>query len=80
MYTHQTLKQCGQNTYNSINCTNKIRKVSQNKFENVSLVGKHAFNYTVLIQNKSTKTLKAVSFPTRKEAIVFFTLTIKKYD
>lgn len=80
MYTNQTSKQCGSNIYHSINCTNKIRKVSDNKFETITLVGKHAFNYTVLTQNKSTKAIKATSFPTRKEALCFFMLTLKKYD
>ena len=80
MYTKNTQKQCGNNIYNSINCHNKIRKVAENKFETVTLTGKHAFAYTVITKNKVSKEMKATSFPTRKQALCFFILTVKKYN
>ena len=80
MYTKNTQRQCGNRMYNSTNCHNKIRKVSENKFETVTLMGKHAFAYTVITKNKTTDEIKAVSFPTRKEALCFFMVAVKKYD
>lgn len=80
MYTKNTQRQCGNRMYNSANCHNKIRKVSENKFETITLTGKHAFAYTVITKNKATNEMKAVSFPKRKQALCFFMTTVKKYD
>lgn len=76
----QEIKLCGQNIYNSENCTNKIRKTSQNRFEIITLIGKHAFGYKVIIQSKNSKSiLKTIGFPTREQALNFFALTENKY-
>lgn len=71
---------CGSRVFNSKNCHSKIRKVAQNKFERIYLCGKHAFNYSVITENLSNNNLKEMTFPTRKEALCFFMVAIKKYD
>lgn len=71
---------CGTRVFTAINCSNKIRKVAQNKFEKVFLCGKHAFNYSVITQNLVDNRMKETIFPNRNEAIAFFALTIKKYN
>ena len=78
--TQDTQKLCGSRVYNSKNCHSKIRKVVTNKFERIYLTGKHAFNYSVITENLSNNNLKETSFPTRKEALCFFMVAIKKYD
>ena len=75
-----TQKLCGTRIFHSANCHNKIRKVSHNKFERVLLCGKHAFNYSVITENKCTGEIKETIFPDRKTALCFFTLAVKKYD
>jgi len=80
MYTKTSKKQCGSHTFHSINCHNKIRKVSQNKFEVITLLGRHAFKYTVVTRNKCNNDIKAVTFPTRKQALCFFMMSVKKYN
>ena len=76
----QEQRLCGSRVFNSKNCTNRIRKVAQNKFERIYLCGKHAFNYSVITENLVHNNIKEITFPTRKEALCFFMLTIKKYD
>ena len=71
---------CGTRVFNASNCHNKIRKVSHNKFERILLYGKHAFNYSVITENKSTGEIKEIVFPTRKQALIFFAISVKKYD
>ena len=78
--TQETNRLCGSRVYNSKNCTNRIRKVAQNKFERIYLCGKHAFNYSVITENLVHNNIKEITFPTRKEALCFFNVTIKKYD
>lgn len=80
MYTQKIQKLCGSKLYTSTNCHNKIRKTSQNKFEIITLMGKHAFKYTVITQNKTNKEVKVVTFNNRKEALCFFMVAVKKYD
>lgn len=76
----QEIKLCGLKIYDSSHCTNKIRKTSQNKFETITLIGKHAFGYKVIIQSKSNHSMaKTVGFPTREQALNFFALTENKY-
>ena len=76
----QEQRLCGSRVYNSKNCHSKIRKVVTNKFERIYLCGKHAFNYSVITENLSNNNLKETSFPTRKEAMCFFMVAVKKYD
>ena len=71
---------CGSRVFNSKNCHSKIRKVATNKFERIYLTGKHAFNYSVITENIINNNLKETTFPTRKEALCFFMLSIKKYN
>ena len=78
--TQNTQKLCGSRVYNSKNCHSKIRKVAQNKFERIYLCGKHAFNYSVITENLSNNNLKETTFPTRKEALCFFMVAVKKYE
>lgn len=73
-------RQCGSRVYNSMNCHNKIRNIAQNKFENITLIGRHAFNYSVVVENKVTKETKVTEFPNRKEAMAFFALSKRKYN
>lgn len=81
MKTHQEKqRQCGSRMYNSANCHSKIRKVMQNRFEKVFLCGKHAFSYSVIIQNIGTNETKETIFPDRKAAICFFLKAVKRYD
>ena len=76
----QEIKLCGLKIYDSSHCTNKIRKVSENKFEIITLIGKHAFGYKVIIQPKSGSVMtKTIGFPTREQALNFFVLTENKY-
>lgn len=72
-------KKCGDRIFHSKNCNNKIRKVDSNPFEKISLCGKHAFNYSVIIENKTNGYIKEYSFPTRKEALCFFMLSVNKH-
>lgn len=78
--THDTERQCGSRVYNSINCNNKIRKVAHNKFERIYLTGKHAFNYSIITENLTNNNIKETTFPTRKEALCFFMMSVKKYN
>ena len=78
--TQDSQRLCGSRVYNSKNCHSKIRKVVTNRFERIYLTGKHAFNYSVITENLSNNNLKETSFPTRKEAVCFFMVAIKKYD
>ena len=78
--TQNTQRLCGSRVFNSKNCHSKIRKVAQNKFERLYLCGKHAFNYSVITENLTYNNFKEVTFPTRKEAMCFFMIAIKKYD
>ena len=71
---------CGSRVFNSKNCHSKIRKVVTNKFERIYLCGKHAFNYSVITENLTDNNIKEVTFPTRKEALCFFMVAVKKYD
>ena len=71
---------CGSRVYNSKNCHSKIRKVAQNRFETIYLCGKHAFNYSVITENLVHNNFKEVTFPTRKEALCFFMVAVKKYN
>lgn len=71
---------CGSRVYNASNCHSKIRKVAQNKFERIYLCGKHAFNYSVITENLVHNNIKEVTFPTRKEALCFFMVAVKKYN
>ena len=80
MIQQSTQRLCGSRVYNSKNCHSKIRKVAQNRFERIYLCGKHAFNYSVITENLSNNNLKEMTFPTRKEALCFFMVAIKKYD
>lgn len=81
MKTHtEQQRLCGSKIYNSANCNNKIRKVAQNRYENVYLCGKHAFNYSVIIENKTNKQIKETIFPDRKSATVFFAQAVKVYE
>lgn len=79
MYTQRIQKLCGSRLYTSTKCHSKIRKISQNKFEIITLMGKHAFKYTVITQNKTNKETKAITFNNRKEALCFFMQSINKY-
>lgn len=76
---HDKVRQCGSRTYTASNCHSKIRKVAQNKFERIYLCGKHAFNYSVITENLTYNNFKEITFPTRKEAMCFFMIAIKKY-
>lgn len=78
--TNEKQRQCGSRVFNASNCHNKVRRVSHNKYERILLCGKHAFNYSVIIENKSTGVIKETIFPTRKQAIAFFAVSVKKYD
>ena len=78
--TQETSRLCGSRVFNSKNCHSKIRKVAQNKFERIYLCGKHAFNYSVITENLSNNNIKETTFPSRKEALCFFMVAIKKYD
>ena len=78
--THDTERQCGSRVYNSINCNNKIRKVSHNKFERILLCGKHAFNYSVFVENKDNGEIKETIYPDRQKALVAFAVAVKRYD
>ena len=78
--TQETSRLCGSRVFNSKNCHSKIRKVAQNKFERIYLCGKHAFDYSVVTENLSNNNIKETTFPTRKEALCFFMVAIKKYD
>lgn len=78
--THEKQRLCGTRMFTASNCHNKIRRVSHNKYERILLCGKHAFNYSVITENKSTGELKETIFPTRKQAIAFFAVSVKKYD
>ena len=80
MIQQNTQRLCGSRIFNSKNCHSKIRKVAQNRFEKIYLCGKHAFNYSVITENLSNNNLKEMTFPTRKEALCFFMVAIKKYD
>jgi len=80
MIQQNTQRLCGSRVFNSKNCHSKIRKVAQNRFEKIYLCGKHAFNYSVITENLSNNNLKEMTFPTRKEALCFFMVAIKKYD
>ena len=80
MTQHDTQRLCGSRVYNSKNCHSKIRKVAQNKFERIYLCGKHAFNYSVITENLVHNNIKEITFPTRKEALCFFMVAVKKYD
>lgn len=72
-------KCCGKVVYNSTNCHNKIRKTATNKFEKITLIGKHAFGYQVAVENKYTGDTKITGFPLRKQALMFFMLNKNKY-
>ena len=78
--TQYTQRLCGSRVFNSKNCHSKIRKVAQNRFEKIYLCGKHAFNYSVITENLTHNNLKEMTFPTRKEALCFFMVAIKKYN
>ena len=78
--TQDTQRLCGSRVFNSKNCHSKIRKVAQNKFERIYLCGKHAFNYSVITENLTHNNIKETTFPTRKEALCFFMVAVKKYD
>ena len=78
--TNEKQRLCGTRMFNASNCHNKIRKVSHNKFERILLCGKHAFNYSVIIENKTTGEVKETKFPDRNTALCFFTLAVKKYN
>ena len=78
--TQETSRLCGSRVFNSKNCHSKIRKVAQNRFEKIYLCGKHAFNYSVITENLTHNNLKEMTFPTRKEALCFFMVAIKKYN
>ena len=80
MIQQNTQRLCGSRVFNSKNCHLKIRKVAQNRFEKIYLCGKHAFNYSVVTENLSNNNIKETTFPTRKEALCFFMVAIKKYD
>jgi hypothetical protein len=80
MIQQNTQRLCGSRVFNSKNCHSKIRKVAQNRFERIYLCGKHAFNYSVITENLSNNNLKEMTFPTRKEALCFFMVAIKRYD
>ena len=80
MIQQSTQRLCGSRVFNSKNCHSKIRKVAQNRFERIYLCGKHAFNYSVITENLSNNNLKEMTFPTRKEALCFFMVAIKKYN
>ena len=80
MIQQSTQRLCGSRVYYSKNCHSKIRKVAQNRFERIYLCGKHAFNYSVITENLSNNNLKEMTFPTRKEALCFFMVAIKKYN
>ena len=71
---------CGSRLYSSANCHSKVRKIAENKFEKIYLCGQHAFNYSVITQNKVSNNLKETIFPNRKMAINFFTATLKNYN
>ena len=78
--TQETSRLCGSRVFNSKNCHSKIRKVAQNKFERIYLCGKHAFNYSVITENIMHNNISEITFPTRKEALCFFMVAVKKYD
>ena len=78
--TQDNQRLCGSRVYNRKNCNNKIRKVAQNRFERIYLCGKHAFNYSVITENLTHNNIKETTFPTRKEALCFFMVAVKKYD
>ena len=80
MIQQNTQRLCGSRVFNSKNCHSKIRKVAQNRFEKIYLCGKHAFNYSVITENLVHNNIKEITFPTRKEALCFFIVAIKKYD
>ena len=78
--TNEKQRLCGTRMFNASNCHNKIRKVAHNKFERIYLTGKHAFNYSVITENLTDNNIKETTFPSRKEALCFFMVAIKKYD
>ena len=78
--TQETSRLCGSRVFNSKNCHSKIRKVAQNRFKRIYFCGKHAFNYSVITENLANNNLKEMTFPTRKEALCFFMVAIKKYN
>ena len=78
--TQDDQRLCGSRVYNANNCHSKVRKVAQNKFERIYLCGKHAFNYSVITENLVHNNIKEITFPTRKAALCFFTMSVKKYD
>ena len=80
MTQQNTQRLYGSRVYNSKNCHSKIRKVAQNRFERIYFCGKHAFNYSVITENLANNNLKEMTFPTRKEALCFFMVAIKKYN
>jgi len=72
---------CKTRMYKASNCNNKVRKIAQNKFEKIFLCGKHAFNYSVVTQNKlNSERIQETIFPNRKQALCFFLLTVNKYN
>ena len=78
--TQDNQRLCGSRVYNRKNCNNKIRKVAQNRFERIYLCGKHAFNYSVITENIMHNNISEITFPTRKEALCFFMMSVKKYN
>lgn len=80
MNTHEKVRLCGSRLFNAANCHNKVRKVAHNRFERILLCGKHAFDYSVIAENRVTGEIKETIFPTRNQAIAFFAISIKKYN
>ena len=78
--TNEKQRLCGTKVFNASNCHNKIRKVSHNKFERILLCGKHAFNYSVIVEDKGNGTIKETIYPTRQKALAAFAVAVKKYD
>ena len=78
--TNEKQKLCGTRVFNASNCHNKIRKVSHNKFERILLCGKHAFNYSVIVENKDNGEIKETIYPDRQKALVAFAVAVKRYD
>ena len=60
-------------TYHKKNCGEKLRKSTIDKFgRKISLVGQHAFDWAVLIEDKGK--LSSMEFPRREKAQRYFNL------
>ena len=76
----EQVKESGRRQLHRSNCNNKIRKIYINKFgEQISLVGRYSFDWSVIITDHVNKT-KIRTFSSREEALKEFKMIVKIYN